>query len=240
METNSYVVAVRELCEFAAKEGDLDSRFTPAPTALEGNEGHLTVAARRGLTRQSEVPLSATVGRLIVRGRADGYDVAQGVLDEVKTFKGDLDRMPASHRALHWAQAKVYAALLCEQMQVPQLRVCLVYFEIGTGKETVFEQECSAAELWSLLSKLCDRFWQWAQHELEHRTRRRCLFEARCVSRSVSFGKANAHWPSMSSRHASTQVASRSKPALARARRSAPCFQRSKPSPPGIWTRCSF
>jgi DNA excision repair protein ERCC-2 len=29
-------VAVRELCEFTAKQGDLDLRFTPAPTALEG------------------------------------------------------------------------------------------------------------------------------------------------------------------------------------------------------------
>ena len=28
-----YVVAVRALCEFTAKEGDLDLRFTPSPTA---------------------------------------------------------------------------------------------------------------------------------------------------------------------------------------------------------------
>ena len=28
----SYSVAVRALCEFTARAGDLDSRFTPAPT----------------------------------------------------------------------------------------------------------------------------------------------------------------------------------------------------------------
>ena len=30
-----YTIAVRALCEFTAKEGDLDLRFTPAATALE-------------------------------------------------------------------------------------------------------------------------------------------------------------------------------------------------------------
>ena len=35
----TYTVAVRELCEFTAKQGDLDLRFTPAPTALEGITG---------------------------------------------------------------------------------------------------------------------------------------------------------------------------------------------------------
>ena len=29
---NTYTVAVRALCEFTAKAGDLDLRFTPSPT----------------------------------------------------------------------------------------------------------------------------------------------------------------------------------------------------------------
>ena len=32
----SYSVAVRALCEFTAKVGDLDLRFTPSPSAQEG------------------------------------------------------------------------------------------------------------------------------------------------------------------------------------------------------------
>lgn len=35
----SYRIAVRALCEFTAKVGDLDLRFTPSPTALEGIAG---------------------------------------------------------------------------------------------------------------------------------------------------------------------------------------------------------
>ena len=33
-------VAVRTLCEFAARKGDLDLRYTPAPTSEEGIAGH--------------------------------------------------------------------------------------------------------------------------------------------------------------------------------------------------------
>ena len=43
----TYTVSVRALCEFTAKAGDLDRRFTPSPSAQEGMEGHSTIAARR-------------------------------------------------------------------------------------------------------------------------------------------------------------------------------------------------
>ena len=69
-----YVVAVRALCEFTAKSGDLDVRFTPSPTASEGMAGHLTVAARRGADYQTELTVSGDYRHLRVRGRADGYD----------------------------------------------------------------------------------------------------------------------------------------------------------------------
>ena len=84
-ERLSYSVAVRALCEFTAKNGDLDLRFTPSPTALEGIVGHRTVASRRSEQYQSEVALQGEFGELKVKGRADGYDPAQNCLEEVKT-----------------------------------------------------------------------------------------------------------------------------------------------------------
>jgi len=74
----SYVVAVRALCEFTARRGDLDLRFTPAPSALEGIAGHATVAARRASDNyETEITLAGTHRSLSVRGRADGYDAAR-------------------------------------------------------------------------------------------------------------------------------------------------------------------
>ena len=72
--TNTYTVAVRALCEFTAKAGDLDLRFTPSPTAQEGVAGHAVVAGRRGEGYENEVALSGEFKHLKVRGRADGYD----------------------------------------------------------------------------------------------------------------------------------------------------------------------
>ena len=103
----AYTVAVCTLCEFAAKQGDLDLRFTPAPTSQEGVAGHQTVASRRSATYRREVALASTFRSLAVRGRADGYDPERQLLEEVKTFKGDLALMPANHRHLHWCGGAV-------------------------------------------------------------------------------------------------------------------------------------
>ena len=167
-----YTVAVRELCAFTAKQGDLDLRFTPAPTALEGITGHGVVAARRGENYQSELALSGSYQHLRVRGRADGFDPVAGRLDEVKTFKGHLDRQPPSHRALHWAQAKVYAWLLCDQQQRATLDVALVYYDIGTQKETVFTEHYTASALQQHFEDQCARFLAWAEQQMAHRAAR--------------------------------------------------------------------
>ena len=168
----SYTVAVRALCEFTARAGDLDLRFTPSPSAREGIEGHRTVAARRSAGYRAEVPLSGAFGHLVVRGRADGYDAQRQLLEEIKTFKGDLDRMPANHRHLHWAQAKVYGWLLCQQLELPWLDVSLVYFDIGERREVSLVERHTAAELQQFFTLLCERFLVWADRELAHRERR--------------------------------------------------------------------
>lgn len=170
----AYRVAVRELCEFGAKSGDLDLRFTPAPTALEGIEGHARVAARRSSSSdyQNELTLSGQFEELRVRGRADGFDAARGRLEEIKTHKGRLDRQPGSHRALHWAQLKVYGALLCAERGLAEIELALVYFDIGNEKETVLTERCTAEQLQAFFEQLCGRFLGWARQELEHRARR--------------------------------------------------------------------
>jgi len=165
----SYRIAVRALCEFTAKVGDLDLRFTPSPTALEGIQGHRTVAARRSANYRSEVPLEGSFGALTVKGRADGYDPDANLLEEVKTYRGDLERMPANHRQLHWAQAKVYGWLLCQQLQLSSIRLALVYFDILSERETSLVEEHEAQALEQFFNRQCSLFLQWAEQELAHR-----------------------------------------------------------------------
>lgn len=173
----SYVVAVRTLCEFTAKRGDLDLRFTPSPTALEGIEGHATVTSRRPTGYEAELTLSGTYGELTVRGRADGYDPALNRIEEIKTYRGQLQTMPDNHRALHWAQALVYGHLHCQARGLAELNVALVYFDIGSRKETVLTQTHDAATLRTLFERQCERFLDWAMREAEHRRARDAALE---------------------------------------------------------------
>ncbi|MES2818211.1 MAG: ATP-dependent DNA helicase [Pseudomonadota bacterium] len=168
----NYAVAVRSLCEFTAKRGDLDLRFTPSPTAQEGMAGHQRVAARRGADYQAEITLRGEFKQLQVRGRADGYAPALNQLEEIKTFRGDLSRLPDNHRHLHWAQAKVYGWLMCQARGLPEIRLALVYYDILSQQETLIGELHTAASLQLHFEQLCEAFLAWAQQELAHRQRR--------------------------------------------------------------------
>lgn len=167
-----YTVAVRALCEFTAKAGDLDLRFTPSPSAQQGMAGHTLVTSRRPDSYQTEVPLQGEYGRLQVRGRADGYDPARNQLEEIKTFRGNLTLQPANHRHLHWAQVKIYGWLLCQQLDLAEVTLALVYLDIGSQKETVFSERFVADDLQTFFAQQCERFLAWSDQELAHRDAR--------------------------------------------------------------------
>ena len=168
----SYTVAVRSLCEFSARHGDLDRRFTPSATALEGLKGQQAVAARRGADYQTELPLQTVCGPLRVRGRADGYDPRRRCLEEVKAIRGHPDDIPENRRQLHWAQLQTYGALFCRQRGLAELWLALVYFDVATQSEVELRQLCSAAELEEALQARCSRFLAWAEQEATHRAAR--------------------------------------------------------------------
>ncbi|WP_321946907.1 ATP-dependent DNA helicase [Paraburkholderia sp. J10-1] len=177
----SYTVAVRTLCEFTAKRGDLDLRFTPSPDASDGRAGHAAIAARRAPGYETEIALSGTFESLTVRGRADGYDPARRRLEEFKTYRGDLEAMRENQRALHWAQLRVYGALLCDTLGLEALELALVYYDIGSGRETALVEQASASELRAAFETQCRRFVAWAEQEYAHRTARDAALAALCL-----------------------------------------------------------
>jgi len=174
----TYTVAVRAMCEFTAKQGDLDLRFTPSPTAQEGIQGHAVVAAHRGDNYKAEVTLEGDFGPLHVRGRADGYDPDQNLIEEVKTYRGRFDGIPDNHRHLHWAQLRVYGHLMCRQLGMEQVDLALVYFDIGSQQETALRETRTAQELAAHFEEHCSRFLAWAELEMAHRAARDAALDA--------------------------------------------------------------
>jgi len=116
--------------------------------------------------------LAGDYGLLRVRGRADGYDPEQNRLEEFKTYRGDLNRMPENHRALHWAQLRIYGWLLCRQKKLDRVKLALVYFDVTTERETLFEEEQSAHDLEQHFAGHCESFVSWAGLETVHRRER--------------------------------------------------------------------
>jgi Rad3-related DNA helicase len=171
-------VSVRALCAFTAKRGDLDLRFTPAPSALEGIAGHQRVASRRGSDYQREVSLSTSFEELTIRGRADGYDAHANRLDECKTFRGEFARIPANHRALHWAQAKLYGAMLCRRDGLEKLDLSLIYLDIDHDRETILKDEFHAAALEQFLQEQASVYLAWERTERIRREKLRIQLQA--------------------------------------------------------------
>ncbi len=195
MSDAGFSVSVRNLCEFAAKVGDLDLRFTPSPSAQQGREGHQLVASRRAPGHEAEVTLCGIYdapssapnsgldgahanARLRVSGRADGYDPTSNMLEEVKTFRGSVSAIAPNHRALHWAQLKVYGWLMCQSRSLSHIALSLVYFDVVEQTEHPLNEEWSAAELKAFFEELCAGFLVWAQTEQAHRNTRDVALQA--------------------------------------------------------------
>ncbi len=161
-------VAIKTLVEFAAKTGSLDRRFTPAPTGQEGIEGHKKVTSTRGEGYQTEMSLSISYNGITFRGRADGYDPAAHCIEEIKTFYGDVDRIPENHRALHWAQARCYGWMYCALHGCDQVNLALIYFELATETEFLLEENWKASELQEYFELLAEKYCTW-QTQLNQR-----------------------------------------------------------------------
>lgn len=164
-------VAVTSLCEFAARTGSLEFRYTPAPTASEGIIGHMTVQQRRPDPYVAEYLIQGECEGLAISGRVDGYyaNPQQPYLEEIKTHRGNLSRIGPGRRSLHWAQLKVYGALLCQRDEREGIDLRLTYFEVRDEVESTEDEYYTAEELSDFLKDLCTRYARWAKKEQLHR-----------------------------------------------------------------------
>jgi len=165
-------VSVRALCEFTARQGDLDRRYTPSATALEGQMGQAAVTAARGADYESEIALEAVQGALRVRGRADGYDPRRGCLEEIKTVIGGVDDVSPARQRLHWAQLQTYGAMFCRQRGLQTLVLALVYYDLESQTESEMVEMCSADDLEAAFVERCAAYEGWALQEQAHRKAR--------------------------------------------------------------------
>ena len=165
-------LSIRTLCEFCDRSGDIDLRYTPAPTALEGIQGHKRLQARRPKSYQAEYPVSIVIQGLQLKGRADGWDPTLNRVEEIKTHRGNLERQSTGQRALHLAQLRSYGAILCESHGLDKIWLRLSYLEIATDEVTSIDLEVEAEVLAAELTQRVNQYLEWQDILDRHREKR--------------------------------------------------------------------
>lgn len=158
-------VTVRDLVAFCHRSGDIDHRFTPSPTGVEGVAGHQRLYRRRPDTYRSEYPVEYRHGegdlQLVLRGRADGYDPDQSMVEEIKTCRVNPQHIPEAVTRMNLAQGRIYAAIIALAEGLDQVEVRLTWFNIDSGRESTLSQSYSAKELAGFLHLSLERFSIW-------------------------------------------------------------------------------
>ena len=165
-------IAVRSLCEFTDRTGDIDLRYTPAPSALEGIEGHQRLQRKQGKSFIAEFPVNQVVNGLHIRGRADGWDPSKNRVEEIKTFRGDLTRQSSGQRKLHEGQLRTYGALICISEGLNEIHLRLSYLEVASDEVTYVDFTVDAEELISELNQRVTLYLTWQKTLDRHRRAR--------------------------------------------------------------------
>ena len=167
---------MRWLAEQVHRAGDLYA-YRGAPT--QGAEG---IATQRRVQQdrpegyrvevavQMEVSLDGANFEL--RGRVDGANlsVAPAVVEEFKTTRVDPELAHQHDGPVHWAQARLYAAMLAAMHpNLPDWHLRLLYCHPHDGQVRVFEERQSAAALKAFLEDTLERFAArlrpWRDHQ---------------------------------------------------------------------------
>ena len=158
-------ITVTDLARFCHRSGDIDHRFSPSPTGEQGVAGHQRLYSRRPDTYRSEYAVEYDYRepdlQLTLRGRADGYDPKQGVVEEIKTCRVSAASIPEAVTRLHMAQGRLYAAMIAAQEDLTALDVRLTWFNIDRDEEVSLVESCSREQLDAFLAATLAQFSSW-------------------------------------------------------------------------------
>ena len=171
-------VNVRTLAETYFEGGDLFADLNAMDRMQEGLKGHLLIQNAYPPEYRSEVPVryECTVAgvNLTVQGRVDGLMLKDGdvTIEEIKTTRFPPSAIQPDDYPVHWAQALIYAHIICQKERMPAATVRLVYCDL-TGARTAFTRVYQAETLSALFEEYASvyarrlgRFDEWKRASL--------------------------------------------------------------------------
>jgi DNA excision repair protein ERCC-2 len=171
-------ISVKSLVQRVEQSGDIHFRFSSRSNAIDGIRGHQKLQKSRGEHYQAEQAVSDIVQypefELHINGRADGCftDPDNFIVEEIKTIRVDLRKLPDPIKKIHWAQVKVYGYLLGLEQGVSELTLRLTYFNLDEAKEYCFDDHRTLAALANEYRRLVDGYAKFVQRMFDwHRVR---------------------------------------------------------------------
>lgn len=161
-----HVVSVRALAEYAMEKGDLFPGGASWARVREGIRGHQALQELLPCNWQPEAPVSRDIALdghvLRVQGRADAAYVSPDLVgvQEIKTTTRNPATILKYDHPVHWAQAEIYAALLCLNHGVDAAEVRLIYARLD-GAKREYVQEYDAEVLIRLLMGYVKLYMGW-------------------------------------------------------------------------------
>ena len=159
-------ISVRFLVEFVLRAGNLTRGFAGRSRALEGTRGHKRLQKSRPDDYEAEVPVSFSVERdgleIDITGRMDGLTRSDDrpLIEEIKTITGEFDSSRPDN-PMHWAQAKVYAAIVTRQQEFPQADIKLTYVRLDPWEVHEDTRTYSREGLAAFFDDLLVLFLKW-------------------------------------------------------------------------------
>ena len=171
-------ISVRNLVEFMLRNGDIDNRRASSMqqnAMQEGSRIHRKIQGMMGSNYHAEVSLKREIEfpkyELTVEGRADGiYTEADNsvVIDEIKGTYRKLNKIKEPD-ILHLAQAKCYAFIYGEQMQLNSVKIRITYCSLENEEIKYFYDEYTMSELSEWFIDLTEGYSIWTDYEFEWR-----------------------------------------------------------------------
>lgn len=196
-------VSIRTLAEFIHRQGDLYPALGGRVTAEEGIRAQRLAQESRGGTYQREVAVSSEISRagltFRLSGRLDGCDLDHEppLVEEIKTTRADPAEAERQLGSAHWAQGRLYAALLAEaHPEIGTWLVRLTYCHPDSGVQTPFEQPVAAEALHRFLMETLDHYAAWMTAQLDYAAGRDAWLEERVFP----YGGFRAHQRAMAGR----------------------------------------
>ena len=161
-----YSVNVRTVAEFAFEGGDLAVDFSVVERMREGMEGHLTLQRQLDDSWRTEEPQSIDLHAedidIRVQGRVDAVRRHRGALtiEEIKTTRRNPAYIGENEFPVHWAQAEIYAAIICKKEGYPSCEVALIYYNVN-GSRARLSRNYTAVRLWTLMHEYVAPYARW-------------------------------------------------------------------------------